>query len=65
MARHRRDNCMRCTEPPTQEILWAEGRAHAWFCDAHLTEWDKENPLEINKQKAVVGGEVSKRWEEN
>ena len=42
-ARHRRDRCMVCAKPPEFEILWAEGMAHAWFCEKHLKEFVKKS----------------------
>lgn len=35
-----------CNKPPTKEALWAEGRAHCWFCDEHYEKW-KSGPLKI------------------
>lgn len=41
-ARHRRDHCMRCDAKPTKQVLWAEGKAMAWFCEKCLGEWHAE-----------------------
>jgi hypothetical protein len=42
-ARHRSDKCMKCDTAPEYEVLWAEGMAHAWFCEEHLKEWLKQS----------------------
>jgi hypothetical protein len=34
---------MVCSAKPDYEVLWAEGMAHAWFCEKHLKEWLKES----------------------
>lgn len=59
-ARPRRDKCMKCDRPPTVEVLWAEGMARAWFCDACLDEWKKENGDDIVSEKPVEDGKVDK-----
>jgi len=41
-ARHRRDRCMECDVPPTKQVLWAEGKAIAWFCAKCLKQWHEE-----------------------
>lgn len=76
-ARHRRDKCMECTGKPKYEVLWAEGRGHAWFCEKHLKEWVREQAEEclkegfpnlncgINAIKKVENNEVAKKWGEN
>lgn len=63
MKAHRRDQCMTkdCESPPEFEILWAEGKAHAWFCYDDLLAFDKENPYEINSIWRVSGGVASRR----
>nr|MBC8445887.1 methyltransferase domain-containing protein [Chloroflexota bacterium] len=47
-----------CDTPPTTWILWAEGKAQAWFCKKHFEEWKKENPGEICTEKVVPDGDV-------
>ena len=49
-ARHRRDQCMSCKAKPEYEVLWAEGMAHAWFCEKHLKEWLKESVASCAKE---------------
>lgn len=41
-ARHRRDRCMQCDARPTKQVLWAEGKAIAWFCEKCLEKWHTE-----------------------
>lgn len=41
-ARHRRDHCMQCDAKPTKQVLWAEGKAIAWFCEKCLEKWHTE-----------------------
>lgn len=56
------NRCMQCKRPPTHEILFAEGKGHAWFCDEHYQQWVKENPGEIVSERPVVGGAVDRQW---
>lgn len=35
--------CMRCSDPPTTDVLFAEGMGRQWFCDKHFEEWKKEH----------------------
>jgi hypothetical protein len=76
-AKHRRDNCMLCSAAPEYEVLWAEGMAHAWFCEKHLKEWLRESVAscaeegffnkncELNSVKKLDNKEASKKWGEN
>lgn len=69
-ARHKRTQCMSCPNPPDYEILWAEGRAHAWFCEKHFKEWineehDKKNFSDIDYVKEIKNGEASKKFQDN
>ena len=59
-ARYRRDKCMNCDEPPTIEVRWAEGMAHAWFCDPCYGEW--ENKDEVNTEKKIEYGVARKKF---
>jgi phosphoribosyl 1,2-cyclic phosphodiesterase/uncharacterized HAD superfamily protein len=34
--------CMRCSAPPTIDVLFAEGMGRQWLCDKHFEEWKKE-----------------------
>lgn len=45
-AAHSPDHCMNCSRPTDVVVLWAEGRAMAWFCEDHYRQWTKENPGE-------------------
>jgi len=74
LARHRKDQCMRCQAPPEFEILWAEGMAHAWLCAKHFEEFAKEHlrqckeegfAVDIDSVKRVSDGEVGKKWGDN
>lgn len=68
VASHSRGKCMRCASPPTREFKWAEGRAHAWFCDAHARKFrgehgpDSEMGADIDAERAVTGGAVGKKF---
>ena len=55
-----------CDAPPEHECIWADGRAHAWFCGKHYEPWKKERGdwLELVKERKVKGGEVGKRYGE-
>lgn len=69
-ARHRRDKCMRCDEPPIYETLWADGRAHAWHCEKCFWKWQKgehhrKNWSDFDAVKEVNNGEVGKKWSDN
>lgn len=59
--RHNRTKCMCCSKPPTKEVIWCEGRAHAWFCDKHYKEFEKEQNGEIDKLREI-DGEASIHW---
>lgn len=54
---HRLDQCMQrgCSAVPEYEILWAEGKARAWFCSAHLVEFNNKNPFDINDYWPIAG----------
>ena len=64
-ARHKRDQCMECSQPPVYEVLWANGHGHAWFCDKHFKEWVKENRDDILSVKEVKDGEAASKFAEN
>jgi len=64
-GRHRRDQCMNCAEPPTLEILWAEGMAHAWFCDKHFKEWEADHKDDINSIKKIKDGKAAQKFRDN
>lgn len=66
-AKHRRDNCMLCKSVPVYEILWAEGKGHAWFCKQHLKSWTKEGDgwHEIDAIKEITNGEAGMKWKDN
>lgn len=69
-ARPRRDKCMDCDRPPTVEVLWAEGMAHAWFCDECFKKWKAEHgPSEgsasdIDSVKVIRYGIARKKFSE-
>ena len=52
---HAHDKCMMCNSPPTIEVVWADGRGRAWFCDEHLSKWAAEEERDIIKQRKVDG----------
>jgi len=68
---HSRSKCFECDEPPTVDILWANGKGRCWFCSKHFEEWKKKkndmsdtgtNEGDINKVYKVKDGEVPERW---
>lgn len=65
-SQYARDKCMDCSEPPTVEILWAEGMAHAWFCDKHFQEWVSkgDNKKELSTQRKLPWGLASVHWKD-
>lgn len=60
---HSRYKCMSCSAPPTVEVLWAEGRGHAWFCDRHFLQWKETHEEDISAQRAIYGVACNK-WSE-
>lgn len=69
-AKHAFDKCMKCSKPPEYEMLWADGRAHAWFCEKHLKEFidgehDRKNGSDIPWIKEVVEEKALKHPTEN
>jgi len=68
-ARHKRTQCMRCSNPPIYEVLWAEAMAHAWFCEKHFKEWINEehdgNFSDIDYAKEIKNGEAGKKFGDN
>lgn len=67
-SRHALDECMDCPRPPTVEFLWAEGKAHAWFCEKHAKEFRNEQIWhgvnQINYERKLGYGVASKKWKE-
>lgn len=62
-ARHRRDKCMLCDRPPTVEVLWAEGKAHAWFCAQCFKEWKAESEWhDVTYTKPIEHGIARKEF---
>ena len=64
-ARHRRDQCMECTEAPFYEVLWAEGMGHAWFCRKHFASWSAEHKGDIDYVKETRDCIAAKKFKEN
>lgn len=56
------DCCMECENPPTHEVLWANAKGHAWFCDDCYDAWVSKNPGEIVSERKVKDGRVSRQW---
>lgn len=61
---HAKNKCMECDRPPEVDVLWAEGKARAWFCKPCFEKWNKAHPDEVSDIHAVKGGEVTKEWKE-
>ena len=62
-----------CSAPPEHECIWADGRAHAWFCGKHYDPWKLEADLgedgeggwlELVKERKV-DGEVGAKYGES
>jgi len=69
-ARHAFDKCMKCSASPTLDVHWADGRAHAWFCDKHFKKWmeeehDRKNGSDIVGLKEITDGVASKHFTDN
>lgn len=69
-GRHSFDKCMECSKPPEYEVMWFDGRAHAWFCEAHLEKWldedrDRRNGSDIPWIKETIEGKAFKNPTEN
>lgn len=71
---HPPTECMTCTKVPTYEILWANGKGHAWFCTTHLKAFVKEHleegkeegwALDINSVKIINDSRASTRFKDN
>ncbi len=70
LATHAFDKCMECSKPPEYEVMWFEGKAHAWFCEAHLEKWldedrDRRNGSDIPWIKEIIEGKALKNPTEN
>lgn len=73
-ARHRKDQCMRCTKVPEYDVLWANGMGRCWFCKKDFREWIGEQradakktgyALDVDAVKKVDDGVVTKKWGDN
>lgn len=64
-SRHRRDQCMECSDKPKYEVLWAEGKGHAWFCESDLKKWSKEHKDDIDYIKEIKDGVAAIKFSEN
>lgn len=62
LSQHRRDRCMLCAQAPTIEVLWANGRGHAWFCDDCYPTWKSESVREVVKEKKIEHGVARAKW---
>ena len=70
VAKHSHDKCMKCSKPPEYELMWADGRAHAWFCEKHLKDFiaedpDRKNGSDIPEIKELPEGKAYKHTGEN
>jgi hypothetical protein len=64
-SQHSRKECMSCSKSPTIEVLWAEGKGHAWFCDAHYKIWSEEHKGDVDSKKLVKDGEAAMLFKDN
>jgi hypothetical protein len=63
---HSHSKCMDCDAKPTVEVLWAEGKGHAWFCDKCFAVWKtKDGKGDIVSVKAIQDGEAAKKFADN
>jgi len=54
------NKCMECSMKPDYELLWADGRAHVWFCAKHLPIWiDKESKGDPKSLEIVMIKEIT------
>ena len=63
-SNYSRSECMEGKHFPTVEILWAEGMAHAWFCDKHFEEFKKKHSGEVSSERKLKYGVASKHWKD-
>jgi len=56
------ERCMRCRVAPTKAVIWADGRALAWFCEDHLKEWEQEDERDIVARTTLAEGQDSREW---
>ena len=49
-----------CGEPPTVEVIWADGRATAWFSDACFDEW-KAREIKVGETTHTYADEIVKQ----
>ena len=40
-----RSKCMTCDAAPEVEVIWADGRAKAWFCKTCYADWEKQHDV--------------------
>lgn len=66
-AKHKKAQCMECSNLPEVEVLWAEGMGHAWFCKKCFRKWATEGDGsgEVISVKAIQDGKASKNWKDN
>lgn len=58
------DRCMECDAPPDIAVLWAEGRALAWFCEKHYNSWKKQHPDDEVAHYRPASGREPPDWAE-
>ena len=55
--------CMKCSAPVEKAVLWAQGKALAWFCKEHYDEWMAQgSEREIVAEKDIAKGEDPRAW---
>ena len=64
-SKHSREKCMECSSPPKYEVKWAEGMAHAWFCESHFKSWSAEHKDDIDYIKEVKDGRAADKFADN
>ena len=63
---------MDCDHKPVLEIIWANGKGHAWFCWPCFVKWlgEETNPWsgkgdDVGSVKIISDGEASKKYADN
>ena len=63
--KHSPEKCMDCEAPPFYEVKWAEGMAHAWFCEKHFNNWAAAHSYDIDYVKKVKDGRAADKFADN
>jgi len=64
-AAHSHSECMECNCSPKYEVLWANGKGHAWFCENHFKSWSASRKDDIDYIKEVKDGTAASHFADN